>query len=159
NEVEKDPAFPEYAKLVSKKMDARGYKKTTDKTAHLGVYLAYGSTATTTTNTTASAPMPPMSAGSGMGPSGSGGGSYGMATGTPSTSTSVQQYKNQLVIVVLDLQKSRAAGTAAELWRGETMNMGGSNDLTHLAPLMVDGAFQHFGETTSSSVSHRFTDE
>ncbi len=160
NEVEKDAAFPEYAKLVAQKMDARGYKKTTDKTAQLGVYLAYASTAATTTTTTVGAPIPPMNSGGGMGPSGSGGGgSYGMATSTPSESTSMRHYKNQLVIVVLDLQKSRETGAAVELWRGETMNTSSSSDLPQLAPLMVDAAFQHFGETTSSSVSHQFTDE
>ncbi|MGC4097124.1 MAG: DUF4136 domain-containing protein [Nitrospira sp.] len=159
NEVEHDRAFPDYAQLVSQHMEARGYKKTTDKTAHLGVYLAYGSTAVTTTATTSSAPLPPMNTGSGMSPSGSGGGSYGMSTGTPSTSTNAPQFKHQLVIVVLDLLKSRAAGTAAELWRGETMNSSHSNDFTRLAPLMVDAAFQHFGETTPSSVSHHFTEE
>ena len=161
NEVEKDSAFPDYAKFVSNKMDARGYKKTTDKTAQLGVYLAYASTAAATTTTTAvGAPMPPMNVGGGMGPSGSGGGgSYGMAASTPSESTSMRHYKNQLVIVVLDLQKSRETGATVELWRGETMNTSSSNDLAQLAPLMVDAAFRHFGETTSSSVSHQFTDE
>ncbi len=158
NEVEADAAFPEYAKLVSARMDARGYKKTTEKTAQLGVYLAYASTAVTTTPTAVGKPEPPMSAGGGMGPSGSGGGgSYGMATSTPSEATSRRQYKNQLVIVVLDLQKSRETGAAAELWRGETMTTSSSNDLTQLAPLMVEAAFQHFGETTSAR--HEFTDE
>ncbi|MGC4098134.1 MAG: DUF4136 domain-containing protein [Nitrospira sp.] len=156
NEVEKDPAFLEYAKLVSHKMDARGYKKTSDKTAHLGVYLAYGSTATATPT---GAPVPPMGVGGGMSSAGSGTGSYGMATRTPSETTSVRQYKNQLVIVVLDLQRSRGAGSAVELWRGETMNTSSSNDLTQLAPLMVDAAFRHFGETTPRSVPHHFTDE
>lgn len=160
NEVEKDAAFPEYAKVVAQKMDARGYKRTTDKTAQLGVYLAYASTAATTTTTAVGAPMPSMNAGGGMGPSGSGGGgSYGMAASTPSESTSMRHYKNQLVIVVVDLQKSRETGAAVELWRGETMNTSSSDDLAPLAPLMVDAAFRHFGETTSSSVSHQFTDE
>lgn len=159
-EVDKDSVFPDYAKLVSNKMDARGYKKTTDKTAQLGVYLAYASTAATTTTTAVGAPVPPMNVGGGMGPSGSGGGgSYGMAASTPSESTSMRHYKNQLVIVVLDLQKSRETGATVELWRGETMNTSSSNDLAQLAPLMVDAAFRHFGETTASSVSHQFTDE
>jgi hypothetical protein len=39
------------------------------------------------------------------------------------------------------------------------MNTSSSNDLAQLVPLMVDVAFQHFGETTSSSVSHQFTEE
>jgi hypothetical protein len=46
---------------------------------------------------------------------------------------------------------------AGELWRGETMNTSSSNDLTQLAPLMVEAAFQHFGETTPTSVSHQFS--
>ena len=159
NEVEKDAAFPEYAKLIAHKMDARGYKKTTDKPAQLGVYLAYGSTPAIITTTATGAPVPSMSAGGGMGPSGSGGSTYGMATSTPSEATSLRHYKNQLVIVVLDLQKSRETGAAVEIWRGETMNTSSSNDLAQLVPLMVDVMFQHFGETTSRSVSHQFTEE
>lgn len=156
-EVAKDQAFPDYAQLVSEKMEGRGYKRTSEKTAQLGVFLAYGSTA----GTTASVDSPPrtVGAGGGMGSSGTGSGSYGMGTTTTAGSPNMPQYRNQLVIVVVEMQKSAAAGSAVELWRGDTTNTGSSNDLKKLAPLMVDAAFQHFGETTSGAVSHRFDDE
>lgn len=69
------------------------------------------------------------------------------------------QYQNQLVIVVVDMKKSSASGAAVGLWRGDTMQTGSSNDLTNLAPLMVEAAFRHFGETTATSVSHQFSPE
>lgn len=157
SEVAKDPAFPEYAQLVSTKMDALGYKKTGERSAQLGVFLAYASTEDAPTSV--GMQPPPMSAGGGMSASGSGGGGYGMATGTPAGGTTRLQYTNQLVIVVLDLKKSAASGAKAELWRGETMNRSNSNDLKALAPVMVDVAFRHLGETTSGSMRHQFTEE
>jgi hypothetical protein len=158
-EVAKDPAFPAYATLISEKMQGMGYKKTSEKTAQLGVFLAYGSTAKTTAPTTMGSPTPPMGAGGGMGTPGAGGGSYGMAASTPAGAAGMPQYQNQLVIVVVDMKKSSASGAAVELWRGDTLQTGNSNDLTNLAPLMVEAAFRHFGETTATAVSHRFSPE
>jgi hypothetical protein len=43
-EVEKDSAFPTYARLVAKKMDEQGFKETDAKTAKLAVYVGYGVT-------------------------------------------------------------------------------------------------------------------
>ena len=156
-EVENDEAFPRYASLVSSKMDARGYKKTTKNTAQLGVFLAYSSTAGTTHSGSGGAA--PIGAAGGMSSTGSAGGSYGVSTESASRSTGARRYNNQLVIVVVDLEKSRGSEALVELWRGETMNTGRSNDLDQLAPLMVDAAFQHFGEATSNSVRHVFTEE
>lgn len=158
-EVEKDPAFPAYAALVSEKMQGMGYKKTGDKTAQLGVFLAYSSTARTITPSSMGSPPPPMGPGGGMGSPGTGGGSYGMAASSPAGSAAMPQYQNQLVIVVVDMKKSSASGAAVELWRGDTMQSGSSNDLTNLAPLMVEAAFRHFGETTAGAMSHRFSPE
>jgi hypothetical protein len=55
-DVEKDPAFSTYARLVAKKMDERGFKESDAKTAMLGVYVGYGVTESTTV---ASPPVPP----------------------------------------------------------------------------------------------------
>ncbi|BCA56623.1 exported protein of unknown function [Nitrospira sp. KM1] len=167
NEVEKDQDFPEYARLVSTKMDARGYKQTSTKTAQLGIFLAYGTTEGSRAISNAGGGLPPgggsMGPSGGMGPGGGGGsygggGGYGMGS-APAGSTGQRLYTNQLVIVVVDFQKSNSTGSAVELWRGETMNTSGSRDLKELAPLMVDAAFQHFGENTSNQVKHQFTEE
>lgn len=157
-EVEKDRAFPEYAKLVTNHMDARDYKQTTEKTAQLGVYLAYGTHDGAAENA-AMPKYPTMGMNSGMGSGSSGGGGYGVPVGTPSNSAGLKIYTNQMVIVVLDLQKSRAAGKAVELWRGDTMYTGSSNDLAQLAPLMIDAAFRHFGDTTPDTVRYQFSEE
>lgn len=156
-EVEKDLGFPEYAKLVAHHMDARDYKQTTEKAAQLGVYLAYGTKDSMAGNATMPA-YPTMGMNSGMGSGTSGGGSYSAPVGTPSNSAGLKTYTNQVVIVVLDLQRSRAAGKAVELWRGETMYTGSSNDLAQLAPLMIEAAFRHFGDTTPDMVRHQFSE-
>lgn len=38
-EVEKDSAFPTYARLVAKKMDEQGFKESDARTARLAVYV------------------------------------------------------------------------------------------------------------------------
>jgi hypothetical protein len=154
-EVEKDASFPQYAALIAGKMDEMGYKKTTEKTAQLGVFLAYASHEGTS-NATANAANPAMGMG-GPGPGGPGGSGYGAAS-TPSPNTPAQRmYTNQLVIVVVDLQKSSNTGPLVELWRGETTNSSSSKNFEQVAPLMVDAAFQHFGESTPSKMRHEFT--
>ncbi|SLM50077.1 exported protein of unknown function [Nitrospira japonica] len=154
-EVEKDQAFPAYAALVAGKMDDLGYKKTSEKTAQLGVFLAYA-----THEGASAAPAKSGNAGAnmgGMGPGSPGGSGYGMSSG-PSQDTSGQRtYTNQLVVVVVDLQKSSNTGPVVELWRGETTNTSRSKNFEQVAPLMVDAAFQHFGESTPSAVRHQFT--
>ncbi len=75
------------------------------------------------------------------------------------SSNPVQQVISQVAVVVGDLPKSRAAGSLVELWRGETLHRGSTNDLPALAPLLVDASFRHFGETTSSAVTHSFGEE
>src|SRR3712207_5964161 len=72
-EVEKDPAFPTYARLVSTEMIKRDYKETEATVAKLGVYLAYKTTKQLGAPQSAS-PGPPMGS---MGPSGGSGGGYG----------------------------------------------------------------------------------
>jgi hypothetical protein len=64
-----------------------------------------------------------------------------------------------VVVVVLDLPNSRDTGSLVELWRGEAVAAGNSNDLPGMAPVMVEAAFRHFGETTANKVQHAFGDD
>jgi hypothetical protein len=154
-EVEKDPAFTSYSHLVAKEMDEHGYKASDPRTAKLAVYLAYG-IKETALSAGSQVPSPSMVGTGGMG-GGTGTGQYG--TGVSSTGTQlVRRYISQVVIVVGDLPQSRATGSLAELWRGETISTG-DNDLPALMPLLVEANFRHFGETTSTPIQHTFTEE
>jgi hypothetical protein len=159
NEVEKDPAFARYSRLVAEKMNERGYKETESKVAQLGVYLGYGVTESSP-GLGSSTPRPPMGGTGGMGSGGgySGGGGYmgGVSSSDPSTARRVT---SQMVIIVGDLPKSRAAGELVELWRGEATHTGHTNELPQLAPLLVDATFRHFGESTPAPVDHTFGEE
>jgi Domain of unknown function (DUF4136) len=147
-EVEKDPSFPKYAELVARHMDARDYRKTSSQTAHLGVFLLY-KTREGTSKT-----------GGGVSSGGSGSSvDYTMTTGSASISTGPRLYTHQLVIVVVDLKKSNSTGPLVELWRGETKNVDSSKDLSPIAPLMVEAAFRHFGDTTAPDIRHLFNEE
>lgn len=161
-EVEKDPNFTTYARLVAKKMDERGFKESDAKTATLGVYLGYGVTESSTSAASSGAP-PPMGSQGGMGTGGSGyggGGGGGYASGVSSSDpTAAKRFISQLVIVVGDLPESRTAGTLVELWRGEAMHRGLTNDLPALAPLLVEASFRNFGDTTSTAATHTFGEE
>jgi hypothetical protein len=68
-------------------------------------------------------------------------------------------YTHQLVIVVVDFKKSNPTGPLVELWRGEAKNVDSSKDLLPIAPLMVEAAFRHFGDTTDPDVRHLFNEE
>ena len=152
-EVENDPAFATYSRLIAKKMDEHGYKVSDPRTAKLAVYLAYGIKETSLSAGSLSS-NPTMGGTGGMG---TGAGAYG--TGVSSTGTQlVRRYTSQVVIVIGDLSQSRAAGSLVELWRGETMSTG-DNDLPALMPLLVEANFRHFGETTSTPVQHTFGEE
>jgi hypothetical protein len=157
-EVEKDPAFAEYARLVAAQMNERGYKETEAKVAQLAVYLGYGVTESSPGSRGARSAMPApattSTGGSGYGSAAGYGGS--MASSDPSTAPRVT---SQMVIVVGDLPKSREAGQLAELWRGETTHTGHTSNLPELAPLMVAATFRHFGESTSDPVQHTFGEE
>ena len=147
-EVEKDPSFPKYAELVARKMDARDYRKTSPQTAHLGVFLLYKTREGTSKE---------------RGGATSGGSAasmnYTMTTGSAPTSTASHMYTHQLVIVVVDFKKSNSTAPLVELWRGETKNVDSSKDLLPIAPLMVDAAFRHFGDTTDPDIRHLFSEE
>ena len=158
-EVEKDPAFPTYAKIVAEKMEGRGYRQSSERSASLGVFLAYNlHEGSSQAGAPSSGPSMGMGGGGGMGSGSSGPGTYGVA-GSPPSAGSFRTHTTQLVIVVVDLQKSRAAGTPVELWRGETNSAVSSKDLSQVAPLLIDAAFKHFGETTSNTVQHTFGEE
>ncbi|MGH7230771.1 MAG: DUF4136 domain-containing protein [Nitrospiraceae bacterium] len=156
NEVENDRAFPDYAKLTTKQLEDRDYKQTDAKVAKLGVYLAYGVSERAAGPTASSSPQNMGSAG-GTTP-GSGTLGYGMVGSSPNAATA-QRYTTQVVLVVIDLPKSRAAGSLVELWRGETIMTGSSNDLPRMAPILIEAAFRHFGETTPNKVQHTFGDD
>lgn len=143
-EVENDPSFPKYAELVGRQMDARDYKKTSPQTAHLGVFLLY-KTREGTSKT------------GGAASSGASGNSM-MPTGSAPSSTGLRMYTHQMIIVVTDLKKSGSTGPL-ELWRGETKNVDSSKDLLPIAPLLVEAAFRHFGDTTAPDVRHFFNEE
>lgn len=163
-EVEKDSAFPTYARLVAEKMNDHGFKESDAKTARLAVYVGYGVTESLSGAMSPGASAPPGRSG-GMGPGGMasggegyGGGGYG--GGVPAQSSHpVKQFVSQMVVIIGDLPKSRAAGSLVELWRGETLHRGSTNDLQALAPLLLDASFRHFGETTSAAVTHTFGEE
>ena len=147
-EVEKDPSFPQYAELVARQMDARDYRKTSPQTAHLGIFLLY-KTREGTSKT-----------GGGVSSGGSGTSvDYTMTTGSAPISTGPRLYTHQLVIVVMDLKNSNSTGPLVELWRGDTKNVDSSKDLLPIAPLMVDAAFRHFGDTTAPDIRHLFNEE
>jgi hypothetical protein len=151
-EVEKDPKFADYSRLVAHKMNERGYKESELRTAKLAVYLAY-------TVKEASAPVAPGTGGSLEGSGGMGPGAGGYGTGATSTGVRlVKRYTSQAIIVVGDLPESRATGSLVELWRGEAATTG-DNDLPQLLPVLVDAAFRHFGQTTHSPVQHTFSEE
>ena len=147
-EVEKDPSFPKYAEVVARQMDARDYRKTSPQTAHLGVFLLYK-----TQQGTSKTAGGMSSAGSGTSVD------YTMTTGSAPVSTGPRMYTHQLVIVVVDFKKSDSTGPLVELWRGEAKNIDSSKDLLSIAPLMVDAAFRHFGDTTAPDVRHHFNEE
>jgi hypothetical protein len=159
-EVEKDPAFAQYSRLVAEKMNERGYKETESKVAQLGVYLAYGVTQSSPGLGSSSPPPPPTGGAGGMGAGGgySGGGGY-MGSVSSSDPSTARRVTSQMVIIVGDLPKSRAAGELVELWRGESRHTGHTNELPQLAPLLVDATFRHFGESTSAPVDHTFGEE
>lgn len=156
-EVEKDASFPQYAALVAGKMEEMGYKRTTEKTAQLGVFLAYA-TNEGASDTLGKPANSGMSMGA-MGPGNPGGSGYGAASAPAPNTPAQRMYTNQLVIVVVDLHKSSNSGPVVELWRGETTNSSSAKNFEQVAPLMVDAAFQHFGENTSNKVRHQFTIE
>jgi hypothetical protein len=158
-EVEKDPAYTQYSRLVAEKMNERGYKETESKVAQLGVYLGYGVTESSP-GPGSSTPRPPMGGAGGMGSGGgySGGGGY-MGSVSSSDPSTARRVTSQMVIIVGDLPKSRAAGELVELWRGESRHTGHTNELPQLAPLLVDATFRHFGESTSAPVDHTFGEE
>lgn len=164
-EVEKDPAFPGYARLVADKMNERGYKETEARVAQLAVYLDYAVTQSASGPAPAGAPPAPMGGSGGMGSGGAGyGGGGGGGTGYAGTMSSsdpqsMRRVTSQMVIIIGDLPKSRTAGKLEELWRGETSHTGHTNELPRLAPLLVDAAFRHFGESTSTPVQHTFGEE
>jgi hypothetical protein len=144
--VKNDPVFPIYAKMVAKKLDARDYKQSDAKTANLGVFLDYMVTEREVKMQGGGAVMAP------------GIGSYGMA-GPSAGTASHTTYAIQLAIVIVDLVKSRSAGSAVEVWKGETKTMQSSNDLRQVAPMLIDAAFRHFGENTSKEIRHTFRDD
>lgn len=147
-EVEKDPSFPKYAELVARHMDARDYRQTSAQTAHLGVFLLYK-----TREGTSKTEGGVSSGGSGSRVD------YTMTTGSAPVSTGPRMYTHQLVIVVVDLKKSNFTSPLVELWRGEAKNVDSSKDLSSIAPLMVEAAFRHFGDTTSPDIRHLFNEE
>jgi hypothetical protein len=157
-EVEKDPAFAKYARFVAAKMNEHGYKETEAKVAQLGVYLGYGVTESSPGSITARPPAAGQG-GTGATSGGYGGGGGYMGSMSSADPSSARRVTSQVVIVVGDLPKSRAAGQLVELWRGETTHTGHANELPQLAPLMVDATFRHFGETTSEPVQHTFSEE
>lgn len=144
-EVEKDPSFPKYADIVAHQMDARDYRKTSPQTAHLGVFILY-KTREGTSKT-----------GGGQGGVGNSV-DYMMTRGSAPSSTGPGMYTHQLVIVVVDFKQSNSTGPLVELWRGETKNVDSSKDLLPIAPLMVEAAFRHFGDTTDPDVRHLFNE-
>ena len=152
-EVEKTPLSKRYAELVERQMDAHDYKKTSERTAHLGVLVTYA-TRQGGSRTPAAGIAGAMSPAA---PGGSGG--YGVTTGTAPSSTGPSMYTHQLVIVVVDLKKSPSEGPIAELWRGDTMAVDTSKEMGPLAPLMVEAAFRHLGDNTATQVRHLFTEE
>ena len=152
-EVEKDPAFPAYARLVARKLTERDYKETEPTVAKLGVYLAYGIREQAADVQTSVAQSPSSYT------SGSGGtGGYGTTTSS-APSAGFRRYVGQVVVVVADLPQSRAAGSVVELWRGQAQTTGATKDLSVLAPLLVEAAFRHFGDTTAQPVRHTFEEE
>jgi len=151
SEVEKDPSFPTYAQVVAKKLNERGYKQSEQRTAKLAVYLAYDIKETAVANSSPVA-SPPMGPTSGTGP-----GMY--ASSGASVSSQGKRFTSQVVIVVTDLQGSRATGSLVELWRVETWARSSTNDLQSMVPLLVEAGFRHFGETTPTAVQHVFSDE
>lgn len=165
-EVEKDRTFPRYAKMVAKKLDDRGYRETDAKVARLGVFLAYAVTegSVTASDTSSFGAIGTQSGvvGSGGGMPGAGtaggGGSYGTMPSSPG-SASLPVYTTQVVIVVADYEQSRSTGNLVELWRGETLTTGRSNDLPRMIPILIEAAFRHFGETTSKDLEQTFQDD
>jgi hypothetical protein len=158
--LEKDAAFPGYAQLVAQKLDERGYRKTEARVANLGVYLGYGVSGGRPADSSASQSEQMKSAGEASPSEGArGGGGYGTMT-SPSASSSAKVYTTQLLVVVIDLPKSRTSDSLVELWRGEsTTKSNSANDLPRLAPILIDTVFQHFGETTSAQVRHTMSED
>ena len=163
-EVEKDPSFSTYSRLVARKMDEHGFKESDARTARLAVYVGYGVTESSSGAISSGTPAQAERSGGtgpvGMATAGEGYGSGGYGGGVASQSSNpMKQFVSQIVVVIGDLPKSRAAGSLVELWRGETLHRGSTKDLPTLAPLLVDANFRHFGETTSSAVTHSFGEE
>ena len=154
-EVEKDPTFPEYAKIVAKQLETRGYRQTDAKVAKLGVYLAYG-----VSKFSAPSGSPPLSQpNTGMaGTMTPGSGTFGATGSTPSMGTA-PVYSTHLAVVVTDLVQSSSAGSLVELWRGETRTRGNTSDLPRTIPVLIEAAFRHFGQETPNAVQHVFGED
>ena len=74
-DVEKNPAFLGYARLVANNMDARNYTQTSEQTAQLGILLDYQTIGGGTGDVARSSTI-------GFGMGGSGSRNYGMAAGS-----------------------------------------------------------------------------
>ena len=134
-------------------IDSPPHAETDAKVAKLGVYLAYGVTEQ-------AAAAPSSAAGPPLGSPGGTGGSGGYGTSvSPSSSAGFSRYVAQVVLIAADLTQSRATGSVVELWRGNAQTTGPSKDLQALAPLLIEGAFRHFGDTTATTVRHSFGEE
>jgi Domain of unknown function (DUF4136) len=158
--LEKDAAFSGYAQLVAQKLDERGYRKTEPRVANLGVYLGYGVGGGQPADSSASQSEQMKNAGGASQSEEMGRGrGYGTMT-TSSAPGGAKVYTTQLMVVVIDLPKSRTSDSLVELWRGEsTTKSNSADDLPKLAPILIDTVFQHFGETTSTQVRHTMTED
>jgi hypothetical protein len=158
-----DLAFQEYASMIRKKMDERGYRYVNDESAELAVFIAYGIDSGTTTASSSTSPVygqtgGGMSSYSGMTSSGQ---LYSGTIMTPSqygvvgsqTSTSRHTaYKRKLLVDVVDYQTLRKERKTVSFWKGETDSRGSSNNLRQVMPALIEATFRSFGQNSTDQI-------
>ncbi len=157
---ENDLAFQEYARMVERKLEERGYRKADVKAADLAVFISYGIDSGSVRNYSYSMPVYGTSNFSGSS-FGSGGSSYFSGTtsgivGSQTVAGSVKEYTRTLIVDVVDLAKVRTEGAIVSIWKGEIESAGSSSDLRLVMPVLIEAGFRHFGENTKKGIRHIF---
>jgi hypothetical protein len=155
---ENDLAFQEYAGMVGKKLDARGYKRTDIKSADLAIFLAYGIDDGKIHNYAYSMPAYGTTTFSGTSFGSKGitqfSGSSSGIVGTQTMAGSYAVYTRLLIVDVVDLSMYRENGTIDSLWKGEISSRGSSDDIRLVMPVLIEAGFKHFGQNTQRKIRH-----
>lgn len=158
--LKNDLEFQEYSKMVERKLQERGYRKSDIKSADMAILLNYGIDEGVTKYSASSSPVYGTSNFSGTAMSSSGGTTLysGQLSGVVGSQIQVDSHtvhKRTLTLQVIDLFKLRVDGSVTPLWKSETISKGSSSDLRRVMPYLIEGTFMHFGENTKMGIRHK----